>query len=62
MVTESEKRQKKYTLPECLRKWSSCMADDIDDILEWLEDEKFLNEAGLKFRHEFWEEYIHDKK
>ncbi len=30
---------------------------DLDDILEFLEDNNFLNEKGKKFRHDFWKKY-----
>ena len=33
---------------------------DIEAVMEWLDDNFFLNEDGQKFRNKFWENHIRE--
>jgi len=35
---------------------------DIEEIMEWLEDNEFLSEEGMDFREVFWELFIKEKR
>lgn len=49
-------------LVEGLKIWMyGTSTDALDDILEFLEDQKCLNEKGKALRLDFWERYIKKK-
>lgn len=46
---------------EMLRAFPQISPLDLEEIMEWLDDEGYLNPDGLSFRREFWKELIEKK-
>jgi len=38
--------------------FSHIAPSDLDDIMDWLKDNEFLSEGGIKFKSQFWELFI----
>ena len=50
-------------LSDQLINWcDSIKPSEIEDVMEWLNDNFMLNEDGIKFRDLFWEKHIKEKR
>lgn len=41
-----------------VRYFNHITTTDLEEIMEWLDDNHFLSEKGIKFRYYFWDFFI----
>lgn len=52
----------KYNVIPFANAWNHISPRDLEEIMEWMEDNEYLSESGKKFRHEFWNLFIKELK
>jgi len=53
-----KKEKESYKVMPFMREFNHICPSDLEDILEYLEDNSYLSEAGKKFRGFFWSLFI----
>jgi len=49
--------EKRLVIP-MVRYFNHITTTDLEEIMEWLDDNHFLSEKGIKFRYYFWDFFI----
>lgn len=51
-----------YQVIPMVQRFSGISPVDLEEIMEWLSDNKYLSELGIEFKSEFWKLFIQNKK
>ena len=50
-----------YQIIPMVQRFAGISPVDLEEVMEWLADKKYLSELGIEFRREFWKLFIKER-